>query len=291
MDEGEMKVVEGEDVRKYYNANYNLPGGTLENSCMRYDRCRKFFDIYVECAKMLVCYKKDVDKIQGRAILWKIDGKTYMDRVYTNKDYLLNTFIDYAKEQKWIIRDNHHLLDSGDQQGWLIPDDNYTESQYLDLVIRPGKVYDYYPYLDTFRYLDECTGAISTNPNFSHCCCDFTDGSYSIQSTCYTCECCGMEEWADENDGPDDLHWSEHDECWYCDDCGYYCSEVCDWVLRNDLVSYYLKPNVYIKIPDWAINSPGYSFDGVCIDGQWYDEDYDGLVKTESGEYKIIDNE
>lgn len=69
VDDGELVVVEGEDIRKYYNCENNNPGGTLENSCMRYDECQKYLDIYVDHAKMLVLLNRVTDKISGRAIV------------------------------------------------------------------------------------------------------------------------------------------------------------------------------------------------------------------------------
>ena len=83
---------------------------------MRYTECQKYLDIYVDHCKMLVLLNKNTDKISGRAIIWEIDGKTLMDRVYYTEDHMLDIFINYAKEHKWYYRESNSLLDTGDTQ-------------------------------------------------------------------------------------------------------------------------------------------------------------------------------
>ena len=66
---GEFKIVTGDDIVKYYDGdNYYKNNGTLGNSCMRHSDCADYFNIYKDCAKLLVCLKDD--KVLGRAIIW-----------------------------------------------------------------------------------------------------------------------------------------------------------------------------------------------------------------------------
>lgn len=96
-----FRIVSGEDITKYYCENeYFTDSGTLGQSCMRYPECGNngFFEVYEDNAKMLVLFKEN--KVIGRALLWEWDGKTFMDRIYVAYDYLVNTFIEYAKANK-----------------------------------------------------------------------------------------------------------------------------------------------------------------------------------------------
>jgi hypothetical protein len=65
---------------------------------MKHDDCQKYFEVYEENAQMLVLVKDG--KLLGRAVVWTIGPDIYMDRVYTYIDYLTQTFINYAEDNK-----------------------------------------------------------------------------------------------------------------------------------------------------------------------------------------------
>jgi hypothetical protein len=139
-----FKVVEGEDIRKWYNKNnYENSNGELGNSCMRYPKCEKFFDIYVEnpeVCKLLIFTTND-GKLTGRALLWTLeDGKKYMDRIYTNKDSYDNLFIKWRHENGY-----------------------KREIEPSSVVKVNTKDYILYPYMDTFIYYDAKEGKLSNN--------------------------------------------------------------------------------------------------------------------------------
>jgi hypothetical protein len=74
----------GETIRKNYLGNNYLSGGHgLNSSCMRYDRCQSFFDIYVNnpIVSLATLYFKD--KVASRALLWKVGETIYHDRIYS----------------------------------------------------------------------------------------------------------------------------------------------------------------------------------------------------------------
>ena len=49
---------------------------------------------------------RDCDgRLTGRALLWKVGGKIYMDTIYRNGDEVCTMFEDYAKENNLILRD------------------------------------------------------------------------------------------------------------------------------------------------------------------------------------------
>ena len=268
---GDFVLVEGSDITKYYNEdNYVECKGTLGNSCMRHDSCEDYFKVYEDHAKMLVCRKED--KILGRAIVWELREGTFMDRIYTCYDYLESQFIDYAERHGWYHRVNNSLLNDGEFQEWYGPKSDYKIAESPSLTIQLKKKYTYMPYVDSFRYYDESSNTINTNPDDGCCYLSNTDGSYNDEGVVYyTCECCGHEERGYEDEAPDNFVWSELDECWYCDDCSQYCDGIDDYVCRNtSIICAYNVSGECCKYPeDYIINSD----DFVKINERWYHKD------------------
>ena len=150
MSTGDFDIVSGSDICHWYNQNnYFKIAGTLGNSCMKYESCSCYFRIYEDCAKLLICTKGD--KLLGRAILWEIDGQTYMDRVYTCMDYLEEQFYQYAMDQGWTIRDNNGLLHDGDNMYWQEAKSSYKTGNELHLSIKLPELYDQFPYMIMFH--------------------------------------------------------------------------------------------------------------------------------------------
>ena len=143
-------LVKGEDIRYWYlEDRYEEVSGQLGNSCMRHERCQKYLDIYVqnlESCSLLILKGKDPDKIVGRALIWTLHdgsgvaGKKFMDRIYTIKDSDRLLFEAYAKE--------HDILRSA--------------SPSYQIKVKEGR-YDYYPYMDTFMYLDTESGILTSS--------------------------------------------------------------------------------------------------------------------------------
>lgn len=143
-----FKVVEGEDIRKWYHQKYyeGNSSGQLSNSCMRYPTCQDYFDIYVqnpEVCKMVI-YLNEFNQLRGRALLWTLsDGKKYMDRIYTSKDSYETLFL------KW-----------GSKNGY-----SRTIKNNSVVNVKPGD-YELYPYMDTFQYYDADGGRLSDSKIF-----------------------------------------------------------------------------------------------------------------------------
>lgn len=99
-----FEVVSGRDIKKYYHYSNYMPGGTLNQSCMKGDGCQKFFKLYTkndDYIKLLILKENGSDKILGRAILWKDalinDIKTdFLDRIYYTNDFIANVFVEWA---------------------------------------------------------------------------------------------------------------------------------------------------------------------------------------------------
>jgi hypothetical protein len=195
---------------------------------------QNFMDIYVENAKMLITTRDG--KLTGRAIVWEIDEKTtILDRIYFCYDYLENCFTEYAKEHKWLIRENNSLLHTGEEQYWRTPDDDYASCKYIEFKIKLKNEYEYFPYVDSFRYLSYDKKTISnTHGPYAL---DSTDGDYAHESE-LCCENCGRTFYdCDEDDLPDDLHYSDWADCYLCDNCCYYSEYIEDYIPNS--VPYY----------------------------------------------------
>lgn len=225
---GTFKIVSGDDIEKYYNvATYLKESGTLGNSCMRYDDCSDYFEIYKDVAKMLICLKHD--KLIGRAIIWELKDKILMDRVYVTDDYVEEQFIEYAKSNNWYYRENQSLLDSGHCASWLTPEDNYNNPIYLKEVIKCPRRYIHYPYIDSFRYFDIEENTISTIPEHGNARMDDTNGLYE-QCEYKKCMCCGHQEKVWEDDDDETFHYCEYLNQLLCNNCCEWNSYMSDYV-------------------------------------------------------------
>lgn len=139
-----FELVKGEDIRKWYlEDNYQEVKGQLGNSCMRYAKCQKYLDIYVEnteVCELLILKGSDPEKIIGRALIWTLkDGSKYMDRIYTMNDSDILKFEKYAKEKDY--------------------DYKSTNNKSKSVNIKSNK-YEYYPYMDTFFIYDSENGIL-----------------------------------------------------------------------------------------------------------------------------------
>jgi hypothetical protein len=158
-DTSNFEIVQGDDIQYWYNENqYVGGGGPLNNSCMKYDSCKKYLQLYADNPeKVSLVILKDSEnneKIKGRAILWNLDipsGRTFMDRIYTVNDSDVILFQDYARENGWIHKKYQNMSE----------DDPFIDTKTgkdlnLDLVVNgledPGS--GGYPYMDTMKFFD-----------------------------------------------------------------------------------------------------------------------------------------
>lgn len=163
-----FKIVSEEDIRKFYSSeNYESMDGSLGNSCMRYEKCQKYLDIYVrnpEQVKMIILVsRQDENKISGRALLWTDNlGRKIMDRIYTNNSADETLFKEYAIKNEFLYKEKQ---DSNEDTKFLL---NGKVADDQEIVIKlPSYDYNYYPYMDTFKNY-------SPNGKLSN----YNDGSY-----------------------------------------------------------------------------------------------------------------
>ena len=149
-----FEVVQGEEIRKWYDEDtYEDAAYHLNNSCMRYDRCQRYLNIYTENPNqvtMVIMKGMDPNKIIGRALIWKLDnGEIYLDRPYANNDEDVNLF------KQW-----------GRDKGYSVYSDYKNKEVTLD-----KSDFSSYPYMDTFKYLDRGRNLLSTDSS------EFDDGN------------------------------------------------------------------------------------------------------------------
>jgi hypothetical protein len=244
-----FKIVNGEDIRKSYLLdNYLNMSGSLGNSCMRYDKCQKFLDIYVknEDKVSLIVLEKE-GKVTGRAILW-IDYKErkIMDRIYTNNSADEQLFKDFAKANGFWYKKNQDMYEDTP----FIGPNGEQEKEILVLLIKWD--YRYYPYMDSLKYYDPKTGNISnfrtgdteynlTDTDGGNGSCDECGGGGTIEcgecdgsgeSDCRNCRGNGMVD-CDDCDGSGEVECSicdgeANEECDYCNGHGESDCSACD---------------------------------------------------------------
>ena len=200
-DSVDLNVVEGEEIRKnYLESNYLLIQGQLGNSCMRYERCQSYLDIYVqnpEVCKLLVFMENG--KVKGRALLWILsDGRKYIDRIYTIQDSDKNIFKKWAEEN-----------------GYELTYDMTTTEENMKVNLKITS-FSKYPYMDTFEYYDDQNGILYENePEMSN-----DDEILKLKSTGGGYETISGSHVGQVRDIDGD--WIDEDDARWCDDVGAY---------------------------------------------------------------------
>lgn len=220
-DEEEFSLVSGEKIAHWYNSDtyYSSYGyGSLGNSCMR-DVNSDYFDMYCNSSncKMLILTKKGL--LIGRALVWKLlqkpEGVTYfMDRIYCMKDSDENKFHKYAEEKGWMRK---KMNSSNPEEGMKFIFGKKDISAHI--VVKVDGDCDYYPYLDTLKFLNKDKNKISNIGYFY---------GYVLEDTNGDCDNCGQcggtgYENCHECNGTENV---ECDECYgrgdiECTDCSY----------------------------------------------------------------------
>jgi len=205
-----FELISGEDIKKWYHeSNYENNRGQLGNSCMRYNKCQDYLDIYVKnpevCNLLILKSTVNPEKIRGRALVWKLkDGSFYQDRVYTNYDS------DNLLFSKWTEENGIKY--------------KYTDSMSRALEVELGDFqYQKYPYMDTFLCYNPDTKMLSDNEDLWP-----GQGYIKIQDTSGGYES-GDVVWSE--------YYSEHidrDSAILCNTGNAY--NPTDWVYRDDAI-------------------------------------------------------
>lgn len=160
--EDNFVIVEGEDIRKYYYEGSYSDGdiGSLKGSCMRKRKSTFFCDVYVDFAKMVILPDvRNPEKIVGRAILWPAEytseGVPILDRIYGSES-TQRQFIRYAKSKKWWYKQSQ--THSSQTRFVNTKGENIEKDIHLVLDSSITKLYIFWPYMDTFCWVNKKTG-------------------------------------------------------------------------------------------------------------------------------------
>lgn len=220
-----IEIVKGDDILKWYHLdNYKSGGGTLNSSCMRYEKCQKYLHIYSKNPdKISMIVLKDPEnenKTQARALLWDTDqGDKVVDRIYCVQDYMIELIKTYAKEKGWVTK---RRQDSSEDTEYTYPDGNYKWTKY-DITL--DKVYfEFYPYADTMKWANKEDKVISNHENGGYGYLESTFGAFDDDDDCPVCD--GSDEvTCEECDGEGTIeceHCNGHESeaCERCDETG-----------------------------------------------------------------------
>jgi hypothetical protein len=165
--EFEFSVVEGREIITWYHENKydnQVPRGarsSLHASCMKYNKCSKYLQVYAnnpDKVKMLILTKNGY--LVGRALLWYISEDTkVMDRIYTyDDDKLPSMFMNWADNNGFIYK----FFQRWNNNNWFGSKGEkiYKEISF-DLKLEIGA---YLPYFDTFKFYNIKTNLISNAP-------------------------------------------------------------------------------------------------------------------------------
>lgn len=257
----------GEEIKDYYLGDNAKDAGPLGNSCMRYQKCQGFFGIYTDNDFCKLAVLKSRSLVVARALLWKINGMTYYDRIYhadNDSSFILEN----------ILKEKGYIKIYGSSQHFDIP---LSVSKYLG--------YSLYPYMDTFCYYDfENENLTNYEPAERHYQMRNTGGSFNEitrgEFCCYSCT---------QQTHVDDLMTVT-----YGNGCGEdICTECGCWTARDEVIL----NNDAVR----AYNDDYYHFDDVVElrDGEYayindrnlreYQNDYGYFILSES-EYEEIDD-
>ena len=215
-----FSIVDGDDIALWYHEDKYADGerGDLGGSCMRYDRCSEYFDIYTQNPEVvsLLIYVDSNNKLLGRSIIWTLTtGEKFMDRVYTHNASDNILFKQYAREK--LI--SYKKLDNMWATGNLINSDGTESSMNISCNIKKIS-YDYFPYMDTMKYY--LNGKISNTKFHGSYTLEDTEGSYSESS----CDVCNGNETVECPDC--DGEGNVRGECYSCEGSGRVECTSCD---------------------------------------------------------------
>lgn len=183
-----LKLVSGDDIAYYYNEErYSRLMGTGTNlwgSCMRYSKCEKYFGIFTKnpdvCSLLIALDEEGL--VLGRALVWTFTtGKMGMDTIYAHES-LIEAFISWAVENEAYYKDSqscHH--------GEFDRLNRERVHHYAKVNLKHHD-FEYYPYMDTLRYLTY-DGILSTDsPDSDYKELRDTGGGYESQDRTVTLE-------------------------------------------------------------------------------------------------------
>jgi len=270
-----------------YSRDESGNGGSLYNSCMRYDECQDYTAIYEyfgkDVVQLAVILNAD-KKVLARALFWNcIDSNDnsvkYLDRVYAVNDNIGSMMYNWAEENGFL---SYNKTKPELRIDVNIPDDHPL------------------PYFDSFRYYED--GILSTESG--KYCLDSTDGQcLDEMSNDFYCNNCG--ESVDEGDRrysncedrdlcPNCSVWSDYmddylseSEAVYSEHSNTYICAGHDDFVYSEYHSDYLHRDDVVPIGDDFVLASEAIFDNVSE--EWFlKDDYDNLIAEREASVEAI---
>ena len=248
--EARFELVKGDIIKHWYLVdNYEEEEGQLGNSCMRYDECQNYFNIYTQnpeqVSLLILKSSNDPSKIVARAIVWKLTtGEFFMDRVYTQHDSDFNLFVNYSKGKGWRDKD----------------DTSYEDILKFEVKLVKWK-FDEYPYMDTFCCLNSETGVLSADEDKWP-----APGWYKMRCTDGTYE-------------EDTVVWSNYHDEYIQKDDAVFCEGAQDWVWGDSAI--YLDYKEVYASPDEDVTYCSYNGEAYYSDDTVRSEYMDDNIYSE----------
>lgn len=146
-----IDIVRGNEIRKWYHHRSYAPDmATLVNSCMRYDRCQYWFNLYEQnedTCGLVIMTNQQKTELYARALLWtNQDGTLLLDRTY-GSDVTMERLEQYGQEQNWLTKwkKNPTTTTSFNRKG--------QNEQLISRIPLKHALFDTYPYCDTMIYV------------------------------------------------------------------------------------------------------------------------------------------
>lgn len=247
-----LHLISGEEIKHWYLESTYVPGGgSLNNSCMRYQETQEFLDIYTENPDVcqLLILVDDKNRLLGRALLWKLiqgTGKSpyYLDRIYTRFDSDAEKFADWFRDFLKVKDDNFSAHFHGITQGCRVK-------------LKKWK-FKFYPYMDTFAILDYNDGILLTYDGE-----DRKRLQYHIQNTGGYPNVPGYQ-------------WSEKYQMWILSSECIWVSDLDDYVLKSDCIKDYKNEFIWKEIAVYSEFYKGYLNKNTAVEEEGF-----GLVDSD----------
>lgn len=251
LDSYTFELLPNTDIKRVYDTDRMDGDGSLNNSCMNGDL--EYLDIYENCNQLqILTLKNDSGKLAGRALVWRLGDVTFVDRFYVCQDYMYNMFLNYAKSQKWMYKQDYKSYSNKDTFIFN------GEIMQKTLKIYTDTDFDQYPYIDTFSFGGD----------------GYLTNKHDIYEYCNTN---GEREGGSEHEGE---VWDDINECWI--DEGDSCYIDSGERRFRDRIAH-IDSCVYV-------NDSWYHEDDVNIvniGGRYYENDSDEICQV-NGEYELI---
>jgi hypothetical protein len=230
-----MKTFGGEEIAEIYsgeNENFRV---LANGSCMQapYNEVfHSWFTLYSSADVQLICLYQGKN-IVARSLLWEDlqNNNFFLDRIYICNEFneetkqkiqtdlykkvckKLNVKYLNCYSRTHILRHLKTDRKANEKQIEQIETKTLSEPKQNFVIFSNCNTLDNYPYLDTFKYYNEREGTLSANRESAYN--EYLDRTDGHENSC-TCDGCN------ENFDEDNIHWSELEGCYICDDCAVY---------------------------------------------------------------------